>query len=216
MKRRTLFFPLFYLLLTLPAAFTGPPAAEGQLSGSALVEALREGGYTIYFRHSPTDWSQSDQVSAAGDWVSCDPAKMRQLSDRGREQARRIGDALERLDIPVGRVLSSEYCRARETAELMDLGEVVPTRAIMNMRAAHLVGGRDAVVERARSEIGRKPGEGTNSVIVAHGNLMRAATGEYTGEGGAAVFLPEGKGAFRLVARVSAEEWTRFADRFGR
>ena len=120
------------------------PAAE--LKGKALVEALQDGGYNIYFRHAPTDWGQHDRVEAAGDWTSCDPAKMRQLSSEGRATARRIGEAIRALGVPVAKVLSSEYCRAWETARLLDLGPVTRTRDIMNMRIVAHVGGRDAVI----------------------------------------------------------------------
>lgn len=202
--------------LFLLAAAAIPAAAQDSLSGKSLVEALRRGGYVIYFRHAATDWSQTDHVTVKGDWTSCDPARVRQLSDRGRNQARGIGAAIRRLDIPIGRVLSSEYCRARQTAELMDLGSVEPTVDIMNMRAAHLVGGREAVADRARMELARPPVSGTNTVIVGHGNLMRAAAGAYTGEAGAGVFEPGGDGKFQLVAQIAPERWGQLADRLAR
>ena len=53
-----------FVLLDVAAAQT----AAG-IEGQALVDALRRGGYQIYFRHAATDWSQYDQVSKAGDWV---------------------------------------------------------------------------------------------------------------------------------------------------
>jgi phosphohistidine phosphatase SixA len=189
-------------------------SAQDQPDDRALVDALRKGGYVIYFRHAATDWSQNDQVTAVGDWTSCEPSRMRQLSDQGRAAARRIGEAIQRLDIPVGRVLSSEYCRARETAQLMDLGPVTATRALMNMRVAEMVGGRAAVVARARAELARAPEPGTNTVLVAHGNLMRAASGAYTGEAGAVVFEPLGEKAFRQVRVLAPESWQQFAETF--
>jgi broad specificity phosphatase PhoE len=198
------------------AVFALPATAQDRLSGESLVEALRQGGYVIYFRHAATDWSQDDHLTVEGDWTSCDPGRMRQLSDQGRSQARRIGAAIRRLEIPVGRVLSSEYCRARQTAEFMELAPVKPTTDIMNMRAAHLVGGREAVIERARMQLGRPPDNETNTLIVGHGNLMRAATGAYTGEAGAGVFEPLGDGNFQLVAQVVPDQWTQLAEKFGR
>ena len=196
------------------AISSGYSFAQEEPSGRDLVDALRRGGYIIYFRHAATDWSQDDYVSAEGEWTSCDPTRMRQLSDQGRANARRIGEAIRRLDIPVGRVLSSEYCRTRQTAQLMNLGTVVPTRAIMNMRVADMVGGREAVIERAQRELSRPPKPGTNTVLVAHGNLMRAASGAYTGEAGAGIFEPlDGKG-FQLVGLLEPDQWQQLADRF--
>lgn len=186
------------------------------LEGQALVEALRLGGYTIYFRHAETDWRNDDNVAGMGGWTSCDPGKMRQLSGRGRETARRIGVAIRKLGIPVGRMLSSEYCRAAETARLMGLGKVVTSRRIMNMRVAHLMGGDKAVAERGRKAIAKPPPAGTNTIITAHGNLMRAATGHYVGEGGAGIFRPDGRGGFAFIAEVTPEQWTLLAERFGK
>jgi broad specificity phosphatase PhoE len=195
---------------------SGTAARADELAGAALVDALREGGYTIYVRHAETDWSNPDRVAAAGDWTSCDANKMRQLSVDGRETARRLGEAIRALAVPVARVLSSEYCRAAETARLMDLGPVETTRDIMNTRAADFVGGREAVVRRARRVLAEPPPEGANTVIVGHGNLARAATGAYPGEGGSAIFAPRpgAEHGFALVAELSAEDWTRLTERF--
>lgn len=204
-------------LAALFAAVTVVPAASAEeLAGRELVEALRGGGYTIYFRHAATDWSQSDRVREAGDWTSCDPDEMRQLAEEGRATARRIGEAMRALRIPVGKVLSSEYCRAAETARLLDLGEVRTTRAIMNMRAAEYVGGREAVIRRARRVFSEPPPAGANTVVVGHGNLMRAATGAYAGEAGSGIYAPrtDSDKGFELVAELSPEAWTRLAERY--
>lgn len=46
----------------------------GLAADAALVDALRSGGYVLYFRHAQTDWSQTDRNREAG-WDSCDPRK---------------------------------------------------------------------------------------------------------------------------------------------
>ena len=51
---------LLAVLVGMAGATSGAPAAE--LKGKALVEALQDGGYNIYFRHAPTDWGQHDRV----------------------------------------------------------------------------------------------------------------------------------------------------------
>lgn len=191
------------------------PAQNGaRLSGEPLVRALRQGGYNIYFRHAATDWSQSDHVREAGDWTSCDPARIRQLSDQGRKTARAVGGAIRALGIPVGRVLASPYCRTVETATLMDLGNVETTIDVMNMRVAAYFGGRSAIVKTARARLATPPASGTNTVIVAHGNVARDSTPVYPGEAEGVVFRPNGSGGFSVVARVSPEEWARLANEF--
>lgn len=208
-----LFSPV--LLIGLISAQSLPARDADLLSGSALVRALRQGGYNIYFRHAATDWSQSDRVREAGDWTSCDPSRIRQLSDEGRETARAVGNAIRALGIPVGKVLASPYCRTVETASFMSLGQVEKTTDVMNMRVADYFGGREAIVKTARARLAARPDPGTNTVIVAHGNVARESTPVYPGEAEGVVFRPEGNGEFSVVARVSPEEWIRLADEFG-
>ncbi|MAN80274.1 MAG: hypothetical protein CMM77_01880 [Rhodospirillaceae bacterium] len=205
------------LVLAACMLLAARPAAAAEPQGAALVAALRAGGHVLYFRHAATDWTQNDQVRQAGDWQSCDGAKMRQLSDTGRMTAQLIGLAIRTLDIPVGEVLSSEYCRTAETARLMSLGAVRTTTEIMNLRSQDYVGGHDAAVKNARAHFTRPLTPGTNRVIVGHGNLMRATTGEYTDEAGAVVLRPD-PGAdlgFAFIALVTPQDWLRLAEAFG-
>lgn len=188
-----------------------PPAPAVALTERELLAELQDGGHVIYFRHARTDWSQHDDVRAAGDWTSCDPERMRQLSEQGRDTARAVGAAMRRLEIPVATVLASEYCRCVQTAELLDLGPVETTRDILNARAAEYIGGRDRLARTARHRLGTAPPDGTNTVLVGHGNVFLLVAGERPPEGGAAVVHPEGDGEFTLLGILSAEAWTASA-----
>jgi len=181
------------------------------LEGLALVESLRKGGYNIYFRHAATDWSQNDQVSKAGDWISCDPGKMRQLSTTGRKTADTVGEAIRSLQIPIGQVLASPYCRTVETARNMKLGPVEKTTDIMNMRVAEYFGGTSVIAARTNGRLSMLPQAKTNIVLVAHGNVLVTTTDVYPQEAEAIVFRPEGNGIWTFVARISPQEWARLA-----
>lgn len=199
-------------LVVLLALACAAPAAPVSAEPRALVRALLDGGHVIYFRHAATDWSQHDRVAGAGDWTSCDPGEMRQLSAAGRESARAVGRAMRRLGIPVAGVHSSPYCRCVETAELLDLGPVATTLDLLNARSAEYVGGREALRERARQRLGRRPPVGANTVLVAHGNVFLLAAGERPPEGGAAIVRPLGDGDFELLGTITADRWTEIAD----
>lgn len=202
-----------YCLLIAVMLVPGQPvAADDGMAAEEIVHALRDGGYNIYFRHAQTDWSQSDRIDKYGDWTSCDPTRVRQLSDAGRATARAVGEAMRRLAIPVGRVLASPYCRAVDTARHMALGPVETTTAVMNMRAAEYFGGRDAVIATARALLSTPPPAGTNTVIAAHGNVARAATPVYPGEAEGVVFRPSVNGEFSFVGRLAPEQWTTLAE----
>src|SRR5215212_8100353 len=95
------------------AVGTGAPA-EAQLRGPALADALRKGGYVVFFRHAATDFSHEDTDTQ--NLRNC--LTQRNLTAAGRADARMIGRAFRSLRIPVGPVLASRYCRTRETARL--------------------------------------------------------------------------------------------------
>ncbi|MEM6623272.1 MAG: histidine phosphatase family protein [Pseudomonadota bacterium] len=53
-----------------------------------------------------------------------DCTTQRNLDDRGRQQARDIGAAIRAAGVTVDHVLTSQWCRCRETAELLNLAPV--------------------------------------------------------------------------------------------
>jgi phosphohistidine phosphatase SixA len=163
------------------------PAAGESLAGSALLAALREGGYVIYFRHAITDRSQTD--GDLSNVTQC--ATQRNLTDEGRDQARLIGDSIAALAIPVGEVLSSELCRARETAELA-FGRTTPTPDLSSYDTAASETEVRERIEALRRLLATPPAPGTNTVLVGHQFNIGDAADISLGEGEAAVFLPLG------------------------
>ena len=79
-----------------------------------FLSKLQQGGYVIFFRHAATDHSQKD--TDLKDPTNC--AAQRHLDDKGREQARIIGEGFKSSKIPVGKVLSSQFCRCTNTAKI--------------------------------------------------------------------------------------------------
>ncbi|MDJ0798626.1 MAG: histidine phosphatase family protein [Calothrix sp. MO_167.B12] len=87
---------------------------KDKLSGKTLLQALKQGGHVIYIRHAQTEKDYADQVKA--DVNNC--STQRVLSEAGWKQAKAIGKAFRKYSIPVGKVISSQYCRAWKTADL--------------------------------------------------------------------------------------------------
>ncbi len=199
------------ICLAVTGSTSTTPRTPG-LTDSELIEALRGGGYIIYFRHAATDASQPDEVDEVGSWASCDPSRMRQLSDGGRAVSRAIGEAMRVSGVPVGQVWASEYCRTVETAQLMTLGAVRTTTDIINMNVASYVGGRAHLIDTTRRRLATSPPPGTNTILVSHGLVLDAAADVYLAEGEAAVFQPLGNETFSFVARVTPENWAALAE----
>jgi virginiamycin B lyase len=190
------------------ASGVATPAAQG----AGFVATMRSGGNVIAFRHAITD--QSHQDEAAFRYDQC--ARQRNLSAAGRAQARAIGRAIRRLDIPIGRVLASPYCRTRATARLA-FGHVTATPDLLSTINVRQGEDADSLDERFRALLRRAPARGTNTVLVTHGIAIDAATGVNLEEGDAAVFRRDGsRRGFRLLRTVTAARWSALARSAGR
>lgn len=151
--------------------------------GRALLEDLREGGYVIYVRHARTDNAQEDT-----DLASCET--QRNLSEQGRLDAASIGETWATLAVPVGELISTEYCRTRESAQLA-FGEpnIIPK----------------AQLEQAlETLLAIPPAEGMNTGISIPEDIR-------FNEGDALVYRPlggpMGDQGYELVTRISFLNW---------
>jgi len=99
-------------------------SAAPATASERVWEDLREdAGMVILYRHALAPGGGDPP-----DFDVKDCSTQRNLSDAGRRQARAMGDALRENKVNVRRVLSSPWCRSRETAELMKVG---PVRTMM-------------------------------------------------------------------------------------
>jgi Histidine phosphatase superfamily (branch 1) len=191
------------LLCALFAAAPAPAAygPDATLSGPALLSALRAGGLILYFRHTSTDFGQNDDRMSGYE----DCARQRNLTSRGRDEARAIGAAIARLRLPIGDVLVSPFCRTRETGQLI-FGRSRIDAAVRGGPASDDGSDRYAALRRLLST---PPTAGTLLVIASHGNPFRAVTGTpYLAEGEAAVVQPLGERGFRVIARIPKDGWS--------
>jgi virginiamycin B lyase len=191
------------VLAVLVVSTAGAAPSVAGLEGPALADALREGGYVIYFRHAATDFSQEDTDTR--DLQNC--RTQRNLTSQGRADARVIGRAFRRLRIPVGAVLASRYCRTRQTAQLA-FGRVRTTIDLTSLPSASTERERSRRIAALRRLLATAPRKGVNTVLVGHLFNIQAAANVSLDEGEAAVFEPRGRGRFRLVARVLPRQWT--------
>jgi phosphohistidine phosphatase SixA len=161
------------------------PAAGEELAGPALLVALRQGGFVLYFRHARTDFSQDD--TDLSDLSNC--ATQRNLSAEGRTQARLIGEGIAALEIPIGEVLSSELCRTQETAKLA-FGRITPMPDLTSFGTASSEAEEQERAAALRRLLATPPAPGTNSVLVGHLFNIQAAANISLAEGEAAIFSP--------------------------
>ena len=153
-----------------------PPANAAQLAA-----ALRQGGLVLFVRHAATDRSRDDDAHVVLE--NC--ATQRNLSAAGRAQAEGIAAAVKRLHLPIGAVRASPYCRTAETARLafgymlLD-NDLLPAGSINAKQ--HLAA--------VRRQLGTPPLPGHDSVLVGHGDTIKALLGLELEEGETLVVRP--------------------------
>jgi len=166
------------------------------LSGEEnLWSLLQRGGQVVLIRHTITDPGVGDPPGMK----LADCATQRNLSEEGRAHARRIGAEMRKRQVPVGRVLSSPWCRCVETAQLA-FGRAEVSEPLSNLF------GRPENRERqltAMKKLLLKTEQ--NLVLVSHGSTIAALTGVSPGTGEMVVVKPLGAGRFEVLGRLSLE-----------
>ena len=177
---------------------------------ATLVAEMKHGGYVIVFRHGATNSNQADTDPFHLENVGA----QRVLSTEGKETATRVGDAFRTLGIPLGKVYSSEFSRAIETARLVSGTTVMTTPDLTEggLVVSPAENARRAKALRALATV--VPEAGTNTLIVTHKpNILDAFGKDWfdSKEGEASVFKPDGSSNLVLVARVQAADWLKVA-----
>jgi len=177
---------------------------------AAALAALKAGGHVVYIRHADEG---RDSRDSSTEWWRCG-ATLAVLSDEGRAQARAVGEGFRRNGIKVDRVLSSEYCRVEQTAELLHLGPVTLDPGLNGHRSHESRGVAPAsvAVPETTKRLSNPPEPSANTVLVSHIHTFGGAedpTLRSIAQAEAAVFRPDRRGGYSLVGRIRYDEWLR-------
>jgi phosphohistidine phosphatase SixA len=164
---------LAFLLICLPA-----------LAQANDWDALSEPGAIAIMRHALAPGTGDPADLTIGDCST-----QRNLDDRGRAQARAIGQALRNRGAGFDVVLTSQWCRTRETADLLDVGPVVEAPALNSFFRDF--SSRDRQTAETRDLI--KSIEG-RLMLVTHQVNISALTGRGTRSGEIVVIRPSEDG----------------------
>lgn len=173
------------------------PAKE--LKGTALIEALRGGGFVLYMRHTQTG-------------VVTEKCGASNLSEKGEQDARIVGAALGQLNIPFGAVWSSEACRCADTARAVGVGKVEVTEDLNPVAPR---AGFDIGAARTRRLVAM-PLRGTNTLLVSHLHGSRdKAEWVHLEMGEVIVYRPDGGAVPVAVARIPLPGWAALRQAMG-
>jgi hypothetical protein len=197
----------------------GPPGRASLRP--TLVDSLRGGGYVIHWRHTLADLCQDvEPLGRAADtkhpgwWKSCNNdcpnATARQLNPEGIEQAKRLGKQLNRLKIPISRVISSEFCRGVQTAKNMAVkhrGKPVAIETSKHLTS--FVYDEKNRCKNAYTLLAVRPAPGTNTALIGQKGNECPVIGNLD-IGAAAVFKPDGQGGAKPVGVVQLTDWDAY------
>ena len=179
--------------ILLMAAQAG--AADGSLEAWA---ALAKGGHVALVRHgnAPPGYG-GDPPGFKID----DCSTQRNMDERGRAQAKAVGEAFRQHGVRTDKILSSPWCRCLETARLMALGSVEGTMAVA---ASDRSPDRLAALKQMVSAW-RGPG---TLVVVTHALTVQGLVGIMPGQAETVVLRPKigNEPGVEVVGRIPVTE----------
>jgi broad specificity phosphatase PhoE len=193
------------LLAIVPAASLAQPAGDDK----ALATALRAGGHVILVRHGATFPDQADTDPFHPENI----AAQRNLNDNGKALAKSFGEAVRQAGVPVGKVYTSNFNRAYETATLAGFTDIEKTADLTEGGLVVSPNENNRRAQVLRTLLAVAPKAGTNTVMITHKpNIVDALGKDWfdVKEGEASIFRPE-NGKYVLVARVQMADWPRIA-----
>jgi phosphohistidine phosphatase SixA len=155
-------------------------------------------GYVLLLRHSLAPGS-GDPANFRLD----DCSTQRNLSDVGREDAREIGEWLKRREIKIARVESSRWCRAKETAQLLDIGKVRLNKNLDSLFRETNIESHPATMKVRKQIINYRNKSGL-LVLVGHYVNIAALTDIGVNSGEGVLVRADSKGVIRVVGSTPA------------
>lgn len=159
-----------FVIFTFFLGLCGTAEVAGAGDAADAWKALRAGGHVALMRHADAPGGVGDPPGFQVD----DCATQRNLSEKGRMDAEKIGSRLKREGIAFEKILSSPWCRCIDTGKLLNLGTVETEATFGNVVV--LRDQRETLTAGARALIAKWTARG-NLLVVTHGANIFALTG---------------------------------------
>jgi phosphohistidine phosphatase SixA len=163
-------------------------------------QLLRQPGHVVFMRHADAPGSGGFGDPPGFRLEDC--ATQRNLSDEGRAQARRTGDAFRKSGVAFDRVLTSPWCRCKETARLVTGSEAEVFAPLSNLvgRSEH----RDEQIKALKAYLAGSSAS-TRVLFVTHGIVINALTGIQPASGEMVIVRPGANGEPQVVGRLKVD-----------
>ena len=182
-------------LICLPAALPIFSAA-GEQKQYALAD-FKAGNHIALVRHALAPGTGDPENFMLGDCST-----QRNLSETGRKQAAAIGMQFRAAGITSAEVYTSQWCRCRETAELMGLGKPLELPALNSFFRKYER--RDQQNAQLRQWLSGKD-LSKPVVLVTHQVNITAFSGVYPESGEIILMRKTASGGFELASRIATD-----------
>ena len=192
--KRLISLLIFSLIFTLSphASFANDLAIWDKLQGTAPK------GYVLLLRHS-----LAPGVGDPENFDLRDCSTQRNLSAVGRQDAQDVGRWLARREIKIARVESSRWCRAKETANLLNLGKVRLNRNLDSLfEEADALNHPQTI--KVRKQIVDHRNKSGMLILVGHFVNIAALTNVGVDSGEGVLVRADSKGVIKVVGATPA------------
>jgi phosphohistidine phosphatase SixA len=185
---------LFLLCFVFCLCLSGYMIQHGRATEQELWQELKKENHFALIRHA-----LAPGTGDPPDFNIRDCATQRNLSERGRNQARNIGRLLRAKGIHRAQVYSSQWCRCLETATLLDLGPVQELE-ILNSFFRHFEK-REEQTAALKSWINDKEIRDP-LILVTHQVNITAFTDIFPGSGEMVIVRKDGYNQFVILGKI--------------
>ena len=189
MRARLPLSVIFGLLITLltQISYANELLIWDKLQGSAPK------GYVLLLRHT-----LAPGVGDPENFKLTDCATQRNLSEVGRQDAKEVGEWLKRRELKIFRVESSRWCRAKETAQLLNLGKVKLNKNLDSLFEESDIANHPAT-KQVRKQILNHRNKVGLLILVGHYVNIGAVTGVGVDSGEGVLVKADSKGVLKVV-----------------
>lgn len=182
------------LLRLFAACWAALLFASSALAADAWAELARPGAIVV-FRHAT-----APGVGDPAGFKLGDCATQRNLNEQGRAEARKLGEQFRSHKIQIGSVLTSQWCRTRETARLA-FGSQPRDEPAFNSFFGQSPEAREAQTSQARAVLAGWRGPGA-LVVVTHQVNIQALVGVGAASAEGVVVRPASDGTLQVIATI--------------
>lgn len=172
---------------SLQSAYANEEAIWDKLQGS------NPKGYVLLLRHT-----LAPGVGDPENFKLNDCSTQRNLSALGRQDAQDVGAWLARRQIKIARVESSRWCRAKETATLLNLGKIRLNKNLDSLFQESDLPNHPQTIKVRKQIVDHRTKKGL-LILVGHYVNIAALTGQGVDSGEGVLIRADSQGVIRVV-----------------